>query len=273
MVQIATAYRSRSRHSQRLNKTRVAAVLACAVASSVVAGRADEIRVFAGGAPQQALRALAPGFEQASGHRIGFTFALVTAIEQKLANGEKPDLIVLPAALIAAMEKSIRLRPEGRGVLARVGVAVITREGAPRPDISTSEAIRKALLAARSIAVPEPSTPSGAHLVRMIEQLGMADAIMPKLIIRAEIDGGADLVASGKADIGFYLLSEVQPAKGITVVGLLPAALQSFVVYGTAIPADNASPGPAMSFVRYISEASRKKNWTGAGFELMGAGD
>ena len=254
-----------------MNDVPFALVLAGAMACSVAAGRADEIRVFSGGAPQAALRALAPGFEQATGHRIHFTFALVTSIERKLANGDKPDLIVLPAALITAMEKSIPLRPEGRGVLARVGVAVICREGAPPPDISSADAIRKALLAARSVAVPEPGTPSGAHLARLIEQLGVADATKPKLIVRAEIDGGAELVARGEADIGFYLLSEVRSAKGIRIVGLLPSALQSFVLYGTAIPADNASPGPALSFVRYISAAGRKESWTGAGFELVGA--
>jgi len=237
---------------------------------STASVRADEIRVFSGGAPQQVLRAVTPEFEKATGHKMNFTFALVTAIKQKLAGGEKADLILLPVPLIAVTEKTLALRPEGRIVLARVGIGVIAREGTARPDISTSDAVRKVLLDARTVAFPDPNTPSGTHLTRMIAQLGIADAMRPKLVIKAAIDGGAELVAKGEADVGMYLLSEVQSVKGITVVGLLPSSLQNFMVYGTAVPASNATPGPAVAFVKFVSEASKRDRWKAAGFEMMG---
>jgi molybdate transport system substrate-binding protein len=237
--------------------------------TTVMPAFADDIRVFSGGAPQHALRAITAEFEKETGHRVVPTFALVTVIQKKLAAGEKADLVLLPVPLIAATEKSVAMHQEGRGVLARVGIGVIVGQGAARPDISTPEAVRKLLLDARSIAFPDPSTPSGAHLNSMIVQLGIADVVRARLIIKAAIDGGGELVARGEADVGMYLISEVQSIEGIAVAGSLPPPVQSYVVYGSAIPAYNATPAAALAFLKFVSDSSRSERWTAAGFELM----
>jgi molybdate transport system substrate-binding protein len=103
----------------------------------------------------------------------------------------------------------------------------------------------------------------------MIEQLGIAETVRPKLVIRSAIDGGAQLVADGKVDVAMQLLSEVQSAKGTTVVGLLPPGVQNFVVYGGAIPAYNERPGAAVAFVKFLSEPNKKDFWKASGFELI----
>jgi len=229
---------------------------------------AADIRVFSGGAPQEMLRQLGPEFEQASGHRVELIFRIVSETQQKLAAGERADVIVLPVPLIAATERVVPLRTEGRIVLARVGIGVIVRQGTAPPDISTDEAVRKMLLGARAIAWPDPSLPIGGHLNRVIAQLGIADEVRPKLIVKGA--GRVELVANGEADMGFHLVSEVQTVKGITLVGLLPPTLQSFVVYGTAIPAYSATPDAALAFVKFISDPSKGERWKGAGFELVG---
>jgi molybdate transport system substrate-binding protein len=251
---------------------RSTAVFGLLLALLLLAGEAAsaDIRVFCGGATQEALRPLAPEFEQATGHRVELTFQLVTEIQRRLAAGERADLIVLPVDLIAATEKTIPLRTEGRIVVARVGIGLIVRADTTPPDISTPEAVRKMLLDARAIAWSDPSTPAGADLDRMIAQLGIADQVRPKLIVRSAIQGGAELVAKGEADFGLYLVSEVQKAKGIRLAGLLPSPLQSFVVYGTAVPEYNAAPEAAVAFVKFISDPSRGKRWRAAGFELVG---
>lgn len=230
---------------------------------------AADIRVFSGGAPREVLLQLAPEFERATGHRVEFTFRIVSEIQQKLAAGEKADVIALPVPLIAATEKAVPLRTEGRIVLARVGIGVVVRQGTSPPDISTAEAVRKMLLNARAIAWPDPNTPIGAHLNRAIAQLGIADDVRPKLIVKGA--GREELTAKGEADFGFHLISEVQTVKGITLVGLLPPALQSFVVYGTAIPTYNATPDAALAFVKFISDPSKAERWKAAGFELVGS--
>lgn len=251
-------------------QSRISSIALVLVALLAMAGRAmaADIRVYSGGAPALALRAMAPEFEEATGHRMQFTFALVTDIQQKLAAGEKADLILLPVPLIAATGTNLPLRAEGRAVLARVGIGVIVRQGAARPDVSTPDAVRKLLLDARSVAFPDPIAPAGAHLERMVSQFGIAELIRPKLLVKAAIHGGGELVAKGDAEVGMYLLSEVQSIKGIEVAGLLPSALQNFVVYGSAIPSYNESPEPAAAFVKFVTDPSKVGVWKEAGFEL-----
>jgi molybdate transport system substrate-binding protein len=223
------------------------AMAALALGFSLVPAFAEDIHLLCGGAPQRVIRALTAEFERQTGHRLVTTYALVTIIQQKLAAGEKADL-----------------------VLARVGISVIVADGAASPDISTPDAVRKLLLDVRKIAVGQPSTPSGVHFKQMIAELGIADVVQPKVIVKAAIDGGGDLVANGEADVGLYLLSEVQSVKGAAVVGLLPQGLQSFVVYGSAIPANSAAADAALMFLKFISDPARQPQWKAAGFEMTG---
>ena len=246
------------------------ALFALALISSATLANADEIRVLSGGGAQGALLAVIPEFERATGHQVRPTFAHVNVVQQKLAAGEKADLIFLPVPLVARLEKTLPLRSEGRVALARVGIAVIIRKGTTAPDISTPDAVRQMLVNAQSIEFPPENGPVGGHLARVIEKLGVAEAVKPKLVIKAAIDGGAQLVADGKADLAMQLLSEVQSAGGITVVGMLPPDLQNFVVYGSAIPASNDKPEAALAFVKFLSDPNKKDVWKAAGFELMG---
>jgi molybdate transport system substrate-binding protein len=245
-----------------------ALAVALATIASVPAGAA-EVRVFAGGAPQETLEALAPEFEKRTGHRVKFTFAHVSIIQKKLVAGEQADVILLPVPLMANMEKAIGLRSEGRSVLARIGIGVVVREGGARPDISTADAVRRMLLEARAIAVPAPEGLTGSHLMRMMTKLGIADEVRAKLRHKPAIDRGADLVGAGEADVGLYLASEVLGAKGAVLVGMLPAELQNYVVYSIAVPAHNTSSEPALAFVKFVSDPANREAWKVTGFELM----
>jgi len=230
-----------------------------------------EIRVMSGGAPQAALTVLASDFEKSTGHKVNLTFAVVSAIQQRVAAGERADVVLLPGSLIDAMDKAGTLGPTSRMVLARVGVAVVTRQGAVQPDIQSPEGVRRTLLQARSIVHPDPSaTPSGAHITRMLAQLGIASDVKSKLILKNAIDGGAAMVAKGEAEIGMFLVSEVLPVKGIAVAGLLPPTLQSFIVYAAAIPATSGAPEAASDFLKFVSGAATAEQWKAAGFELLG---
>lgn len=245
-------------------------IFALTLTSGATLANADEIRVLSGGGAQGALKAVIPEFERATGHQVRPTFAHVSVVQQKLAAGEKADLIFLPVPLLARVADTLPLRSEGRVALARVGIAVIIRKGMTAPDISSPDAVRKMLVNAQSVEFPPENGPVGAHLARVIEKLGVAEAVKPKLVIKAAIDGGAQFVADGKVELAMQLLSEVQSANGITVVGMLPTDLQNFVVYGSAIPASNDKPEAALAFVKFLSDPNKKDVWRAAGFELMG---
>lgn len=247
----------------------LAAILGAFVTVTVPADAA-EIRVYSGGAPQAALKLFGAEFEQATGNKLAYTFGVVGAIRQKLASGEKADVILLPAPMIDAMDKAAALRPGSRLVLARVGIGVVVRQGAALPDISNPEAVRKTLMAARSIAYPDPTvTPSGTHLALVLAQLGIAEAVQSKTTLRNAIDGGVAAIANGDVEIGMFLLSEILPIKGVTLVGLLPPELQSHVVYAGAVAADSTSAESALAFVRFLSDPAKREHWKAAGFESL----
>jgi molybdate transport system substrate-binding protein len=232
-----------------------------------------EIRVFSSGAPAEVEKTLAAAFTRATGHQVIFTVATPADIQARLKGGETPDVVILPAPIVGTLEKSGTLRP-GRVDLARVGIGVIVREGAPLPDISTVDAVRRMLLAARSIVHSDPAGGglAGVALARMVAEMGIADAVKPKLTYMFAISGGAKLVANGEVEVGLYNISEVLSAKGVTLVGALPAAVQNYIVFAAAIHARSAAPAPALAFIRALSDPAAREQWKAGGLESLAGG-
>jgi molybdate transport system substrate-binding protein len=240
-------------------------------AASIVAmtsSFAAEIRVYSGGAPKEVLTALTPEFEKQTGHKVQFTFAVIGTIQQKLAAGEKPDMVLMPVPALDNLIKSGTLRAEPRPVLGSVGIGVIVPQNAARPDISSADKLRKVLLDARSVVHANPAaTPSGAHMAKVLDQLGIADAMKQKVVHRNAIDGGAEMVGKGEAEIGLFPLSEVITVKGVALAGMLPAEQQMLIVYGAGVLAENKSSEPAQAFIKFLSDPGNRKHWKEAGFE------
>lgn len=227
-----------------------------------------EIQVYSGGAPKEALAVLTPEFEAKAGHRVKYTYAVISEIQKKLAAGEKPDMVFMPTPAVDALVKAGTLRAQPRAVMGSVGIGVIVREGTPHPDISAPEHFRAALLNARSVVHANPAaTPSGAHLGRITEQLGIAAALEGKRTFSNALDGGVDMITRGEAEIGIYPVSEVIAVKGIALVGLLPPALQSLIVYEAAVLTANAAPEPAGALIAFLSEPANRPRWKQAGFD------
>jgi molybdate transport system substrate-binding protein len=244
--------------------------LVAAVAALLQAGApsvAAEISIMSGGAPKEVLATLIPQFEKLTGHHMKVAYAVIAALQQKLAAGERPDMVLLPTSAIADLAKAGTLKSDGSAPFGTIEIVAIMRDGAPRPDISTPDAFRSALLNARSLAYSPPTTPSGAHMARLAERLGIADAIKDKVTYRAALDGGVQVVADGKAEIGIYQSSEVGHVKGVSAVGPLPDALQLKLVYGGAVTAANPDPESALAFIRFLADPQNKKVWKDAGFD------
>jgi len=249
---------------------KVVYLLATLVALSLSgsAAVAADIHVWSGGAPKEVLGVLTPQFEKATGHKVHFTYIVISAMQQKLAAGEKPDMVLMPVPAIEARVKEGLFRHDAWARLGTVSVAMIVREGVAKPDIASLDAFRHTMLAAKSVVHSNPAaTPSGGHLAKVWDQLGIAEAMKPKLKFSNALDGGVAALAKGEADIGLYPLSEVIAEKGVTIVGLIPQAVQLNTVYGAAVLTANAAPEPAAAFVKFIADPSHAADWKHAGFE------
>jgi len=229
---------------------------------------AAEIHVMSGGAPKEVFALLTPKFETQTGNKVKFTYAVITALREKLAAGEKADVLVLPVPVLDGLAKDGKVRADARATFGIVGISVVVKEGAPKPDISTKEKFKAAMLAAHSVVHATPGkTPSGTHMGKVMEQLGIADAMAKKVIHKPALDGGVQLVAGGQADIGIYPASEVASVKGISVVGPLPAGVEFNIVYGGAASADAAAPDAAAAFVKFMAAPENRAAWKDAGFD------
>src|SRR5262245_55043988 len=235
---------------------------------------ADEIRVLSSGAPADVAKRLAAKFADASGHRILFTVANPAAIQQKLVDGETPDIVILPAPIVELLARSGTLLAGSRVDLARVGIGVVVREGAPRPDISTADAVRRMLVGARSIVYPDPAGggQTGATLARMIDGMGLTEIVKPKLTLRQAIAGGVALVANGEAEIGMFNLSEILPVGGVKLVGPLPPELPSYIVFAAAVHARSVSPAPARALIEAMADPAAREHWKAGGLESIRGG-
>jgi molybdate transport system substrate-binding protein len=246
------------------------AVFALGLAPSASA----ELRVFSSGAPAEVAKVLAARFAETTGHRVVFTVGTVRDIQARLSAAEKPDVVILPTAAIQALDKAGTLAGSSRADLARVGIGVAVRAGANLPDISTADAVRKVLREARSIVHADPLGGgfAGAQIARMMAQLGIAEAVKPKVTFMFAIAGGLASVANGDADIGLYNISEILAAKGVTLVGPLPPELQSYIVFSGAVHGGSTSPEAAQTFLRSLSAKNARDAWQAGGFEPLGQG-
>ncbi len=254
--------------------TRIRAMTLVAFVGAAGVADAAEIRVYCTGAPSQAVRAIAADFSAQTGHHLTFIVGQPATIEDDLAAGDKADVVILPEPVIAVLKKSGRLRADSSAGLARVGIGVAVRAGAQKPDISDAAAIRKLLLEARSIVYPDPQSGGGSAgraIAHMIEEMGVAETVKPKLTLTSAIGGGVDLVAQGKAEVGLFNISEILPIKGATLAGPLPTELQKFSVFDAAIPAGAAAPEPAKAFIKALTAPAERRAWQKAGLEPLGA--
>jgi molybdate transport system substrate-binding protein len=248
---------------------RLSGLIALSAAMGVsMSASAAEIQVVSGGAPKEVFALLTPKFEQQTGNKVKFTYAVITAILEKLKAGDKADVLILPVPVLDALAKEGKVRADARAAFGTLGISVAVKEGAPKPDISTKEKFKAAMLAAKSVVHATPGqTPSGNHMAKVIDELGIADAMKAKTIHKPALDGGVQLVASGEAEMGIYPASEVAGIKGISIVGPLPAGVDFTIVYGGAAMTGGAAPDAAAAFVKFMAAPENREVWKEAGFE------
>jgi molybdate transport system substrate-binding protein len=223
---------------------------------TAVAAQADEIKVMTSGALAAALRDMTPAFERASGSTLivvsgGSVAGAPDSIPDRLQRGERADVLIMAAAGIDDLTKAGRVVAGSRVDLARSSIGIAVRRGAPRPDISTVDALRRTLLQASSVAYS--SSVSGVYVsTELFQRLGIAGEMRTKGR-KVESEPVGAVVARGEAEIGFQQISELRPVAGVEVVGPLPPAVQRVTVFSAAAATGSPNPGGGRALIAFLA--------------------
>jgi molybdate transport system substrate-binding protein len=202
-----------------------------------IPAEAAELKVLSAAATRTVMQDLGPKFERATGHKLAITFATVGVIVKRIQGGETGDLVIVTPPAIESLAKDGKVVAGTGAVIASSGVGLAVRKGAAKPDISSPEALKRALLAAKSITYTDPAlgSASSIHFTKVLDRLGIAEAMKPKTTFPKKPGEGGLLVANGEAEIAVDQLQVFVPVPGIEIVGPLPGDLQDTIVFAAAI--------------------------------------
>jgi len=215
---------------------------------------AAEIKVYATIGMGSVLKELQPKFERASGHKLDITWGLAGALAKRVADGETPDALVAIRGGVDGLVKSGRIAEPSAATLALSGVGVSVRRGAAKPDISTPDKLKAALLAAKAIAYSDPAKggASGVHFARVADRLGIADQVKAKSKHPETAGLPGKLLLDGTADLAIAQVPELLEVQGTDLVGPLPGDLQNITVFAGGVVSGAKEPGPAAEFLKFL---------------------
>ncbi|TMG72731.1 MAG: ABC transporter substrate-binding protein [Betaproteobacteria bacterium] len=221
-------------------KTLFTAVIGIAALMTTASIRAAEIKILASNGVREALLELAPAFERETGHKLVITFGLAAALKRQIEAGEAFDLAILPAAGLDDLAKQGKVDAGARAPIARSGVGIGIRKGAPRPDIGTPEALKRTLLSAKSITWAKEGQ-SGIYFAGMLELPAASGVEVGKL------------VAGGQVQLGVILVNELMAAPGVEVLGPLPAELQNYTVFHAGVGVGSKDSSAAKALIKFLT--------------------
>ena len=209
------------------------------------------MKVLTGGAFRRVLLAAVPACERETGCAITVVSDTVGALVRRIKGGEAFDVAVVSPAALDELAHAGKVLLEGQVALAKVGIGVMVKAGAAKPDVSSVEAFKRAVLNAGSVGYidPESGGSSGIYLAGLFTRLGLADQLKDK--VRLKRGGGhvSDLVLSGEAEVGIHQMSEIVSTEGVTLAGPLPAAIQNYTTYAAGIAADVSDHSAAKALI------------------------
>ena len=238
------------------------AAIACAHAAA-----AAELTVMSVGAVKSPFVAVAGAWEKATGNSVTATFNPAGDVRRKLAAGATADIVILPREDFADLERDGAVVAGSRRNLGGVAMAAAVKKGAPVPDVSTAEALKRTLLEAKSVTYMDPERgTSGKHFDEtVLRRLGIRDEVRAKARLG---EGGyiAEKVARGEVEIAFHNLTEILPVEGVTLVGLLPAELQRPTVYSGAVMKNARAAAEAQALLDALASPEGRKAFLDRGF-------
>jgi molybdate transport system substrate-binding protein len=228
---------------------------------------AAELKVMGAGPVEATFKELVTAFTRETGHKVEGTFNTVGYIQDKLRDGEKPDILILTATVMEELEKAGALAAGSRVEIGRTMSGFGVRAGAPVPDISTPDALKKTLLAARTVAFVHPAGggTTGIYFARLLERLGIAEPVNMKAIKPPRGAQVAEAIAEGYAEIGNTNLTELIPHKGVKVIGPIPDPYGLIVVYVGGVSSTSANAAAARALVAHLTTAAAREKFKAAG--------
>ena len=235
---------------------------------SAIPAAAAEIKVLSAGAMKSIVTELGESFRQETGHTIVITSGAAGEIRQKMVSGEWTDVVIVTDSVLVQLATPGLIVPDTRADIARTAIGVAVRQGAPLPDISTTEAFKQSVLAAKSLVYTDPArgATSGTHFAAVLQRLGIADAVKGKTVLW-QSGYAAEALVTGQAELCVHQISEILPVKGVTLVGPLPKELQKLTTYSAAVASLSTTPEVARAFVAYLARPSFKAKLAAAGLD------
>jgi molybdate transport system substrate-binding protein len=239
------------------------------------AANAAEVRVMISGGLAAAHKALVPEFERATGHKVLTAYGpsmgtTANAIPVRLERGEPADVLIMVGYALDDLAKQGKVIPDSRVDLVKSPIGIAVKSGAPKPDISTAEAVKRMLLAAKTIAYSDSA--SGVYVsTEMFDKLGIKEAMKDKARKIPATPVG-EIVAHGTAEIGFQQISELRPVEGIDIVGPLPDELQKITVFSAGIAAVSREPDAGKALIKFLASPAARTEIVKSGMDPIAAG-
>jgi molybdate transport system substrate-binding protein len=230
--------------------------------------RAAEVKLLCAVALQPAMVALIPNFERSSGHKVIIAYGTAGAVADRVTKGEAADIVISAGPLIDQLQAQGKVLADSRVTVAKVGVGVFVRKVAAKPDISSADAFKRSMLAARSIAYPDPAGggASGIYVASLLERLGIAVEMKPnKLFPPTEVLYAS--VANGEVEIGFNQISEILAQPTVELAGPLPSAIQNYTQFAPGIVTGSSQTDAARALVTFLSSPAAQTVLKAKGFE------
>jgi len=230
--------------------------------------RGAEIRLLCAVALQPAMVALIPDFEKSSGHKVTIAYGTAGAVANRVQKGEAADIVINAGPLIDQLQAQGKVVADSRVTIAKVGIGVFVRKGAAKPDIGSADAFKRSMLAARSIAYPDPAGggASGIYVASLLERLGIAAEMKPK----TKLSTLATLyvsVASGDVEIGFNQVSEILAQPAVELAGPLPPEIQNYTQFAPGVVTGSSQTDAARALVAFLYSPAAKAVLKAKGFE------
>ncbi|MGG5817506.1 molybdate ABC transporter substrate-binding protein [Falsiroseomonas sp. HW251] len=247
----------------------LAAALALPAIASGRAARAGGIRLLCAVALRPAMGVLLADFAGAAGQEAAIAFDTAGAVANRVRDGEAADVLISSTPLMQQLQAQGRIAPGDLVVFARVGVGAFVRPGAAKPDIGSAAAFTRAMLAARSIAYPDPAGggASGIYLAALLERLGIAEAMRPRTRLLPPTEVLYDSVAGGEVEIGFNQVSEILAQPSVEFAGPLPPEIQNYTRFAGGIVTGSAEAEAGRALVAFLASPPAQAVLRAKGFE------